>query len=244
VLPAAFIEIDAGDGRRVLFDASHDRRVVIGRSPTCDLPVSTPASSRKHAMLLFEGAHWFVCDLGSTNCTHHNDRPVQDRQSLAVGDRIRIGDVELVVTRMATARADGGPRLRIDLTSGTARFADADLPLSAAELVWFAYLARARRRDDDGWVIAGQEGHAEFRAFAQPLWSRPWSVGVRTRPLLDLVAGDVVDDEDLRNLRGKTVQKLKRFVADHPAAAGVIPESDGRNCQRLPIDPGSIEIVE
>ena len=243
-LPPAFIELDTGAGRRTMFDAGRDRRVVIGRSSTCDIPVATSASSRRHAMLLFEGAHWLLCDLGSTNGTRHNDGPAGERQTLSVGDRIGIGEVELVVTRLATARPAGGPRLQIDLQRGTASFADAPLPLSAAELVWFAYLARARKADDDGWVVAGQDGHAAFRSFAQPLWERPWSIAVRTRPLLDLVAGEPVDDDDLRNLRGKTVQKLKRFATEHPGAAAVVPASDGRHCQRLPIAAASIEILE
>jgi hypothetical protein len=69
-------------------------------------------------------------------------------------------------------------------------------------------------------------------------------VAVRTRPLLDLMAGREIDDEDLRNLRGKTVQKLKRFAADRAAATSIVPESDGKSRQRVRLPANSIEIVE
>jgi hypothetical protein len=134
--------------------------------------------------------------------------------------------------------------LRVDLVGGTASFDGEPLPLSAAELVWFGYLASARRAYAEGWVHAGQEGHAAFGAFARRVCERPWAVAVRTRPLLELMADREIDDEDLRNLRGKTVQKLKRFAAERAAATSLVPESDGKSRQRLRVPAALIEIVE
>jgi hypothetical protein len=244
-LPPVHIEIDTGGGRRVLFDAGVDRRILIGRSPGCDIRIASASSSKRHAWILCEGSEWLLSDLGSTNGTQHNGRTVRDRRPLAVGDRIGIGEVVLTVTRLRSAQpSDTMPRLRVDLVAGIALFDGEPLPLSAAELVWFAYLTRARRTGADGWVVAGQDGHDAFRAFARELRDRQWMVAVRTRPLLDLMAGRDIDDEDLRNLRGKTVQKLKRFAAEHPGAAMLVPEPDGKHCQRLPLAAPSIEIVD
>jgi class 3 adenylate cyclase len=254
-LPAAFIELDLGDGRRVLFDAASDRRIVIGRSKACDVPIPSGVCSRKHAMIVCQGSQWLLCDLYSSNGTYRNDVQVVGQQPLAAGDRIRMGEVVLVVTRLAHAAPGAAPpgtpaapdraagRLCVDLGAGAAHFGGQALPLSAAELVWFAYLCHARRSDPEGWVVAGQDGHESFRAFSRPLWQRAWTASVRTRPLLDLVAGQAIDDEDLRNLRGKTVQKLKRFAASTHGAAMLVPETDGRHRQRLPLPAPSIDIV-
>jgi hypothetical protein len=206
-------------------------------------------------MIVCQGAEWLLCDLHSSNGTYRNDVRVEGQQPLAAGDRIRIGEVVVTVTRLAhagpDARLPGTPaapgraaaRLCVDLGAGAAHFGSEPLPLSAAELVWFAYLCHARKSGPDGWVVAGQGGHESFRAFSRPLWDRAWTIAVRTRPLIDLIAGRAIDDEDLRNLRGKTVQKLKRFAARNHGAALLVPVTDGRNRQRLPLPPPEIDIV-
>jgi class 3 adenylate cyclase len=234
-LPVEYIEVETS-GRRVLFDAAVDRRVVIGRGKTCDIPLHTPSSSRRHSVILFDRPRWLLWDMGSTNGTALNGVRIEDKEPLMVGDEIQIGDAAITVTRLCPL-----PRttvtLRVDLQAGAAHFEGKPIQLSAAELVWFAHLAWARKHGD-GWVVVGQEGHETFGAFARRLWRRPWTTAVRTRPLLDLVDGNPIDDEDLRNLRGKTVQKLKRV------AARLVPESDGRSRRRLLLPADAIEIVE
>jgi CRISPR-associated protein (TIGR02584 family) len=135
------------------------------------------------------------------------------------------------------------PVLSIDLEQGTAYLDDALLDLSAAELLWYAYLARQRQLGD-GWVVAGVGGHAEFRAFVVERWSRSWVQAQKSRPLRELVEQASVLDDDLRNLRGKTVQKVKRWcAAERPIAARLlVPEVDGRGRQRLPMAPASIAL--
>jgi CRISPR-associated protein (TIGR02584 family) len=137
------------------------------------------------------------------------------------------------------------PSLRIDLLEGRASVDDTALSLSAAELAWYGYLAAARKNGGEGWVITGQDGHDELRAFLLPLEGREWLAKIQTKPLIDLLAGRSVDDEDLRNLRGKTVQKLKRWCRDHhPRALRLlVPEVEGNRRQRLRIPASRIEIV-
>lgn len=79
----------------------HRFPVVIGRSHQCELRLDaqdTRASGR-HAQLSFDGGAFWIEDLGSTNGTRLNGRPVT-RAALADGDEIEFGT--------------GGPRLRVN----------------------------------------------------------------------------------------------------------------------------------
>jgi hypothetical protein len=80
-----------GDGRRSMLGGN---RVVIGRSRDCDVVVTDPNVSRRHAELR-RGEHgWSVVDLGSTNGVKVNGRRV-DSTRLQSGDRITIGVTDL-----------------------------------------------------------------------------------------------------------------------------------------------------
>ena len=75
-----------------------ERRAVLGRSKECDVQVPDANVSRRHAELREEGASWWLVDLDSTNGTELNGKRVQ-RAKLADGDRIGLGDLELVFAR-------------------------------------------------------------------------------------------------------------------------------------------------
>jgi pSer/pThr/pTyr-binding forkhead associated (FHA) protein len=51
--------------------------------------------SRYHAWITFERDHFWVEDLGSTNGTLLNGAPLQRRELLASGDKIKIGESEM-----------------------------------------------------------------------------------------------------------------------------------------------------
>jgi hypothetical protein len=80
------------DGERHEIDK---RRVVIGRSKECDVQLSDPNASRRHAELRQEGAAYWIVDLDSTNGTEVNGRRLK-RAKLSSGDKIMIGSTELV----------------------------------------------------------------------------------------------------------------------------------------------------
>jgi hypothetical protein len=69
--------------------------VTIGRLSNNDVVLSDSNVSRRHAELRKEGAAWFVRDLGSTNGTVVNGKPISD-QELKEGDRLSFGTSELV----------------------------------------------------------------------------------------------------------------------------------------------------
>ena len=70
-------------------------RLVIGRSRECDVRLTDPNVSRKHAEIRQEGPNFYVVDLDSTNGAEVNGRRVR-RARLADGDTILLGSTELV----------------------------------------------------------------------------------------------------------------------------------------------------
>ena len=74
------------------------RRVVIGRSKDCDVQLSDPNSSRRHAELRQEGSAYWLIDLDSTNGSNVNGRRTA-RAKLSNGDMITIGSTDLLFER-------------------------------------------------------------------------------------------------------------------------------------------------
>jgi hypothetical protein len=75
------------DGRRV---ALGDEPVVLGRLPDCQVVISDPKASRRHAEVRPSGNGFLVADLNSTNGTKLNGAEIRE-QALHDGDRIGIG---------------------------------------------------------------------------------------------------------------------------------------------------------
>lgn len=71
------------------------RAVSIGRAPTCDLPLASPAASRRHAEVFARSGGWAVRDLGSTNGTYLNGERLERSRALAPGDVIGIGEARV-----------------------------------------------------------------------------------------------------------------------------------------------------
>jgi hypothetical protein len=80
-----------GEGRRSVLSGD---QVLLGRSRECEVVISDPNVSRRHAELRRDGRRWVIADLGSTNGVKVNGRRV-DRAQLEPGDRITLGLTEL-----------------------------------------------------------------------------------------------------------------------------------------------------
>jgi hypothetical protein len=72
--------------------------VVIGRSKDCDIRISDPNISRRHAEIRQEGTAYWLIDLESTNGSTVNGRR-QQRAKLESDDRITLGSTDLVFRR-------------------------------------------------------------------------------------------------------------------------------------------------
>jgi anti-anti-sigma factor len=83
-------------GRPVAVDGD---RFVIGRDPDCQLRLGTPQVSRHHAAIEVHSDERFLRDLGSTNGTLLNGRPLHGTAArLQDGDRVQVGPVAMTVT--------------------------------------------------------------------------------------------------------------------------------------------------
>jgi adenylate cyclase len=67
--------------------------LIVGRAPTCEVPIYDPTISRRHAELLPSGERLRIRDLGSSNGTFHNGAKIED-VTVAVGDTVTFGKVE------------------------------------------------------------------------------------------------------------------------------------------------------
>jgi phosphoserine phosphatase RsbU/P len=70
--------------------------VSIGRASDCSIPIKDRYLSRKHAEIVAVNGSWMLKDLGSANGTYLNGSRVERDHILKPGDRIRLGDTEIV----------------------------------------------------------------------------------------------------------------------------------------------------
>ncbi len=76
------------NGRRLMVGP---HGATLGRSRESDIVIEDQNVSRRHAELRPRGEAWVVSDLGSTNGTRLNGRPVRAAEPLAPGDEIELG---------------------------------------------------------------------------------------------------------------------------------------------------------
>ena len=93
--PEAYIRVNTGQeaGKRHRLK----EECVIGRTASADIAIVSDMVSRRHAEIYaLEGEFW-ACDLGSTNVTKVNGKPLGSApRKLSEGDVVLVGDVELV----------------------------------------------------------------------------------------------------------------------------------------------------
>lgn len=90
------------DGVQREFIAQSDR-VLVGRTPQADLQAPNKAVSREHCEIRIEGEKAILRDLGSSNGTYYNEKPLEGEAALEPGDRIGVGPF------VFTVRIDGEP---------------------------------------------------------------------------------------------------------------------------------------
>lgn len=105
-----------------------DGAVVLGRETTAELVLDGSMVSRRHARLRSAGGQVLLEDLGSTNGTFVNGDRLAGTHRLTVGDRIRVGDVDLQfgVIGMAAPLNGQGPASSFD-------FGNVSGPVNAGE---------------------------------------------------------------------------------------------------------------
>jgi sigma-B regulation protein RsbU (phosphoserine phosphatase) len=70
--------------------------ITLGRASDCTIPIKDRFLSRRHAEILRDRGAWFVRDCGSVNGTLLNGVKIGEASPLRPGDRIALGDSEVV----------------------------------------------------------------------------------------------------------------------------------------------------
>jgi serine phosphatase RsbU (regulator of sigma subunit) len=70
--------------------------ITLGRASDCTIPIRDRFLSRRHAEIMFDAGQWLVRDCGSVNGTLLNGARITAPAVLKPGDRISLGDSELV----------------------------------------------------------------------------------------------------------------------------------------------------
>jgi two-component system, NtrC family, response regulator HydG len=97
---AFVLEVTQGPDQpyRVELDGHHPTRMLVGQSPACELRLTDPEVSRRHAAVEVVGDRLRVTDLGSTNGTYVGGLSIRE-VFLRGGESVRVGSTVLAVTR-------------------------------------------------------------------------------------------------------------------------------------------------
>lgn len=172
-----------GDSHALLFAPtrppvrlSEAGEVILGRSPSCELPLPSAEASRRHAAVLRHESGWVVRDLGSTNGTFVNGHRLEGEHRLRPGDRIEIGGVPVTFCEVDPALAElgGGSDHSMTIIANRPAAAPAALDGTLEEIPTFALLQMLEMgsksgcleiQADDGpvriWLQNGRPVHAE-----------------------------------------------------------------------------------
>ncbi len=72
------------------------KQAILGSSPQCDITLTDPQVSKKHALLYRQGDDWYLRDLDSRNGVYHNGKKVA-MTPLRAGDIILLGTKKLTI---------------------------------------------------------------------------------------------------------------------------------------------------
>jgi len=81
---------------------------VIGRAPTNQIVINHPAVSKEHAQLTVQPDGLYLTDMGSSNGTFVNGRPISQSTWLKAGDTLRIGTEVTLKLHQGGITAGGG----------------------------------------------------------------------------------------------------------------------------------------
>ena len=138
----------------------HGENVSIGRASECAIPIRDRYLSRKHAEIVAVGGNWILKDCGSVNGTYLNGSRVQKDMRLSSGDRIRLGDTEIVfisaehTTDRFLAIADTAVKPNIEISVQEIDFASPE-PVDATRLQTLNSLARELIEDRPLYELFG-----------------------------------------------------------------------------------------
>jgi pSer/pThr/pTyr-binding forkhead associated (FHA) protein len=78
------------------------REIILGRDPSCDLPLDNSTISLRHCRLAFHDKQWWVEDLDSTNGSYLNNVAIETPTVITAGDQLKLGRVLINITENHT----------------------------------------------------------------------------------------------------------------------------------------------
>jgi pSer/pThr/pTyr-binding forkhead associated (FHA) protein len=95
-------------------------KLYLGRSPECELAISDPAVSRRHARLWVSATQIVIEDLGSQNGVYVNGERIQGPREVLAGDKLRIcsHELELVDSSEPLVASPNRYRITADTLTG------------------------------------------------------------------------------------------------------------------------------
>ena len=103
--PGALLNIEGGEMPLPI----ESRTILIGRRPTCDIPLIEETVSTAHAVIFEMNGKRFIRDLGSRTGIFINGRKVEQQGELKFGDTIRIGETDIVYSSASGEVAEREP---------------------------------------------------------------------------------------------------------------------------------------
>ena len=94
------------------------QKIILGRSPAATIRVPDPSISRSHCSLVFNGSHWVIADLGSSNGTFVDGHQILQPSLVMPGSVIGIARVEFRIEYVPlglAAVAPGGNDIEAEL---------------------------------------------------------------------------------------------------------------------------------
>lgn len=172
-----------------------DETIILGRDPSCDVPIEDLGASRRHVAIRWEDGTHRLEDLGSKNGTLINDVP-QRTAVLRSGDVILIGGVRVVYrddidieTRTTVVVAEGAPQEQPTVYGGG--HDHLELSQRRLELLYEMTDRLTRLRDRDELLSDAMDVCCEMLRFERG------AIAVKQPK------GNLVDWPIVRNLRGK-----------------------------------------
>ena len=241
-----FYSDGGGEARRVTIENYPFR---IGRAESADLRVESVEVSREHAEITERNGMWLVRDLGSTNGTQVNGKPIQE-MLLADGDILKVAETEM--TFIASAASQFQRMVTQPIQSRKVTPAPYALPpeVAAMRMMTEATLrqviptqllaATSLRRG----VTEAYFSPATTNAKQQPILDQPHIVGERYRELERMRALELaIKRTDAQALvpggRFRRYRSAASIVFEPQAIAGPVAEQAGNWASRFRCRPTS-----
>src|SRR5687768_12664890 len=129
--PGALLNVEGGEMPLPI----EARTILIGRRPTCDIPLIEDSVSTSHAIIFEMNGKRFIRDLNSRKGTSVNGKKIDQQAELNFGDTIRIGETDIVYSSASGVVTDHGEPDELDHLVSTAPLGTAalDVPGLAEE---------------------------------------------------------------------------------------------------------------